>query len=249
MAEAVVRGAVASGFLRPEQVLAADVSEDRRAVFQAMGTRTTAEAAEAVACETVLLAVKPQALAGVQGLRPGPLYVSIMAGVTLATLGEAGCGNRVVRVMPNTPLMIRQGMSALAAGVGCDADDWERAERLFSGSGRTIWVGEPALDAVTAVSGSGPAYLFYLAEAMEAAARAEGFDTPTARLLVSQTLRGAAELLAQGTATPTELRERVTSPNGTTHAAIQTFEAEGVGPGLRAGVAAAATRSRELGGP
>ena len=140
-------------------------------------------------------------------------------------------------------------MFGVSAGADCDEARLTRVVELLGTGGRVVVVPEDQQDAVTAVSGSGPAYVFYLAEAMIDAGVAEGLDPTTARVLAEQTIAGAAALLADADDEPAELRRRVTSPHGTTHAAITTFDEHGVDAGLRAGVRAAARRSAELSGP
>lgn len=198
-----------------------------------------------------LLAVKPQVMraaceplaAIAQAQRP--LVVSIAAGIPVARLQHwLGGGLPVVRCMPNTPALLGAGVTGLHAGAGVDADQRRRAEALMSSAGATVWVeAEPLVDAVTAVSGSGPAYAFLLAEAMEAAAVAEGLPPADARTLVVHTLLGAGRMLAEAGEAPAELRRRVTSPGGTTQAAIEAFQAGG----FEALVARAVHAARERG--
>ncbi|WP_028918052.1 pyrroline-5-carboxylate reductase [Pseudoxanthomonas sp. J35] len=198
-----------------------------------------------------LLAVKPQMMrvaceplaAVAQSLRP--LVVSIAAGIPVARLQEwLGGGLPVVRCMPNTPALLGAGVTGLFAGEGVDQAQRARAEELLSSAGATVWVdGETLVDAVTAVSGSGPAYVFLLAEAMEAAAVAEGLPPADARTLVVHTLLGAGRMLAEAGDPPAELRRKVTSPGGTTQAAIETFQAGG----FEALVARAVHAARERG--
>lgn len=265
MAEAIVRGAIAADVFAPRHALAADPSPDRRAVFEGLGLATTADSVEAAAAaERVLLAVKPQTLDKLEGAMRRidgrkQCVVSIMAGVRIATLsgairggpgGGEGVGGsaRVVRIMPNTPLLAGAGMSAVAAGAGASGEDVRFADRLVAGAGAVVHVEEAMMDAVTAVSGSGPAYVFYLAEAMEAAAGELGLDGATAATLVSQTLVGAAALLRDSPDGAATLRRKVTSPGGTTEAAINHLERHDAAATVRRAIQAAAERSRELGG-
>jgi len=254
MAEAIARAATRGAGIHEEQIIASDPSEERRAVFNNLDIATVDDNAELIEkAERIVLAVKPQSLDAIgDDLKridsKRQLVVSIMAGVTLARLESAvGGAGRYVRTMPNTPLMVQRGMTGIAAGPGASEEDTAFVRALFSGAGEVIEVDEPALDAVTAVSGSGPAYLFYLAEAMERAAAGLGLGEHAA-LLARQTLLGAAELLNAELAGPAELRRRVTSPGGTTQAAIGHMDATGVGDGVVAGIEAAAARSRELAG-
>lgn len=196
----------------------------------------------------VLLAIKPQALADVaERLRPrigGALVISILAGVEVATLRRL-LSPRVVRAMPNTPAQIGQGTTALHGG---GAEDREIAGALMAATGAVHWLDDESLfDAVTGVSGSGPAYVFRFIEALAAAATAAGLPPATASALALETVTGAAALAARGGASPAELRAQVTSPKGTTAAGLAVLDGEGALTALLAAtVAAAARRSREL---
>lgn len=201
----------------------------------------------------VLIAVKPQGMGELLGqiapvISPEHLVVSIAAGVSTRTI-EAGLapGVPVVRCMPNTPALLGEGVTALAGGANASDEDLIRAEQVLGAVGRTVIVTEDEIDAVTGVSGSGPAYVFLLAEAMEEAAMAEGLQPSTARLLVGQTIKGAGDLLMASPKTPAELRQQVTSPNGTTEAALLSFENAGFRRIVRDAVAKATERSKELG--
>lgn len=263
MAEAIVRSAIAAGILKPEQIIAADPSPERREVLASLGVTAVDANAEVVAnARQVVLAVKPQAAAGPAAevganLRDHHVVISIMAGLSTARLAEmvragAPAGGeakrlRLIRVMPNTPLMVGKGMAGVALGADAQPGDDELAMKLLAAGGEAVRVDEAALDAITAVSGSGPAYLFYLAEAMERAAGELGLGKH-ARLLVSQTLAGAAELLAQSDDDAATLRKKVASPGGTTEAALRTLDQHGVSDALVEAIHAAERRSRELGG-
>lgn len=250
MAEAIVRAAIRSNVLRPEQMIASDPSEARRAVFRQLGIAVADDNGRVLeASRQVLLAVKPQTFAAVApslARFPG-VIISIMAGLSTLKLEEAiGAAKRLVRVMPNTPMLVGRGMAGVAPGLHAQPGDESLALRLFRAGGEAIVVEEAAIDAITAVSGSGPAYVFYLAEAMERAAAELGLDEH-ARLLVRQTIRGAAELLAESSETSAELRRRVTSPGGTTEAAIRHLDQRAVGDAFVAAIAAAQRRAVELG--
>lgn len=260
MAEAILRAALAKGVLEPERVAAFDPSPDRRRILAELGVAILEDNdSVATQSEQLLLAIKPQALAQVAPtltglIQPSQVIISILAGVSTARLARAIAGDsddaqslRVIRVMPNTPMMVGQGMSAIALGPGAQAGDEALAMRLFSAGGRVIRVDESLMDAVTAVSGSGPAYVFYLAEAMERAAGELGL-AEHARLLVSQTLLGAAMLLNESGQPPAELRRRVTSPGGTTEAAIKHLDASRAQQIIVEAIHAACRRSLELGG-
>ncbi|MFD1858986.1 pyrroline-5-carboxylate reductase [Aeromicrobium camelliae] len=215
----------------------------------------SADSPQAVAgANVVILAVKPHHIADAvqqiaDDVRSDAVVVSVAAGITTASI-ESGLhdGVAVVRAMPNTPAVIGQGMFGVSPGSSVSAEQLGLVVELLSTAGKVVVVDESQQDAVTAVSGSGPAYLFYLAEAMIDGGVAAGLDAQTARELTQQTLVGAAALLAGSEESPEELRRQVTSPNGTTYAATTTFDEKGAGAALRAGVAAAAARARELAG-
>ena len=248
MAEAIVRGL-------PDDVTvtAVDPSPERRAVFDGLGATTAGAISELAAdADVVMLAVKPQVAAGAVPAVAGgdALVVSIMAGVTTATIdGLLGGGRRVVRVMPNTPMLVGRGACGIAAGADATPEDVATVRRLFGHAAEVVEVPEDLIDALSAVSGSGPAYLFYLAEHMTAAGVELGLSPEHADLLTRQTLLGAAEMLAAdpGTA-PAELRRRVSSPGGSTLAATDHADAAGVPATIRRALAAARDRGRELAG-
>lgn len=209
--------------------------------------------AQAGAAETVVLAVKPHQITDLlaelaPGLRSDALVISIAAGLTLDTLAAAlPAGQPLVRVMPNTPSLLGQGMAGIAVADTVEADQRERAVTLMNAVGRAITIPESAMDALTAVSGSGPAYLFHIAEAMIEAGVQQGLTRDQATVLVNQTFVGAAAMLDGAGETATTLRERVTSPGGTTAAALRTLDDHGVRAAIFDAVDAAARRSRELG--
>jgi pyrroline-5-carboxylate reductase len=253
MGEALVRGALGAKLLAPTQITAADPSPQRRKFLAGLGAAVTASNREAVeAADLVILAVKPQqlaeVLAGIADVAAGKLFISIVAGAPTSRIAAALGGEaRVVRAMPNTPLLVGLGATGLAAGPTATAEDLKLARALFEAGGIVLQLHEEELDVVTAVGGSGPAYLFYLAEAMIEAARAEGLPGGLSRELVAATLRGAAELLARGGQPPEELRRKVTSPGGTTAAAVEVLDGAGVKARIVEAVRRAAARSRELG--
>ncbi len=254
MAEAIARGAIAGDVVAADRMIAYDPAEARRSLFAELGIAVASSGGEvARRSGQVLLAVKPQVMPEAAGelagaLEHDPVLISIMAGVRTAKLGAAlGRAARIIRVMPNTPLMVGRGMAGVARGGHARPGDEALAMRLFSvGRSEAIAVDEAALDAITAVSGSGPAYVFYLAEAMEAAARELGL-AEHARRLVSQTLVGAATLLAESPDDAATLRRKVTSPGGTTQAAIERLDAGEVSRCIVEAIRAAEKRSRELG--
>ena len=256
MAEALVKGLVESGRMPTDALRVTDVRPERREYFErTFGVRGLARNDEAAAWATiVVLAVKPQsfgeALAGLRdAFGPGRLAVSIAAGLTTGRIERAlGDGARVVRVMPNTPALVRAGVSALCAGRWATEDDLGAAEAVMTSVGLAVRVEERLMDAVTAVSGSGPAYVFYLAEAMIEAGRQLGLDEGLARRLTAGTLDGAARLLAASEDGPAVLRARVTSKGGTTEAAIRVLDGRGAGAALIEAIRAAHRRAGELAG-
>jgi pyrroline-5-carboxylate reductase len=254
MAEAILRGVLAARVLGGEDVVVSEPRVDRRDLLaRDLHVTCVDDNAAAAACPCVLLAVKPQVMNDVldgiaPAVWPAGMVISIAAGVATARIDQRlGGRGRIVRAMPNTPMLVGAGMTAVAPGPRAGKEDLEWAEKLFAACGRVVRVTEPMIDAVTAVSGSGPAYFFYLIEAMIAAGAAEGLDPAVAAQLAIQTCAGAAKLLAETGEKPEVLRARVTSPNGTTQRAIETLDAAGVKAHLVAAVRAAAARSRELG--
>jgi len=253
MAEAIARAAIERDVLSPDRMIACDPSEPRRALFAELGVAVT-DAGERVVRESehVLLAVKPQSLDQIAPWlerldADASVVISIMAGVRSERIEQAaGRALRVVRVMPNTPLMVGVGMTGVALGAHAREGDDELTLGLFAAAGEAVRVSEDELDAITAVSGSGPAYLFYLAGAMEAAARELGLEEH-AQTLVEQTLLGAATLCRRSDDDAATLRRKVSSPGGTTEAAIRTLDAQGVREAILAAVRAARDRSLELG--
>lgn len=254
MGETLLAALLASG-RRPADLVVSEKLEGRADELRARHGVTVTDPAEAVVgAEVVIVAVKPQDVAALieaigPTVDPAATVVSLAAGIRTAAYEEGlPEGVAVVRAMPNTPALVREGMFGVSPGTACDGERLDAAVSLLEVGGRVVVVPEEQQDAVTAVSGSGPAYVFYLAEAMIDAGVEAGLDRATARALAEQTIRGSAALLAGSDDEPAELRRRVTSPNGTTHAAITTFDDHGVDAGLRAGVLAAARRSAELSG-
>lgn len=232
------------------------VPEAVAAFTEATGGEGAGDAAGLLAVsDVVVLAVKPQVLAEVMAeLRPHVgsrhLFVSIVAGATLSGMA-AGLGDdaRIVRAMPNTPALVQQGMTVLVGGRHATAEDLRLSEELFAAVGRAVVADDEALlDAVTAVSGSGPGFLFAYAEAMLAAATGAGLPGDLAEALVKQTLLGSAVLWNESTEGVDVLRQRVTSPGGTTQAGLEALAAEGFPQVIRAAIEAATRRSRELSG-
>jgi pyrroline-5-carboxylate reductase len=252
MAEAIVRGVIDSGVLAAEAIHVYDPLPERRDIFSGLGCHAYPEPAQAAGREFVLLAVKPQSLRQAMAevktfLSADAVLLSIVAGVSINSLANLVTpGLRLVRIMPNTPLLVGQGMTSLARGAGVGEADMRRATSLFAAAGQVVEVKESDLDAVTALSGSGPAYLFAFAEALEAAGQGLGLSPDLARQLTVQTLRGASEMLARG-GEASELRERVTSRGGTTAAALAVFRERGLADLVQAALTASRDRSVELG--
>ena len=252
MAQAIASGAIKQGVLDATDIIASDPSIANRGVFTQWGCATT-EDNQAVAAQSkqLLLAVKPQVFPQVAPqLADGPegqVLISIMAGLSSAKITELiGGPCRVVRVMPNTPALVGSGMAGIAIGEGAQAGDDGLAKQLFDAVGEVIELDEPMIDAINAISGSGPAYLFYLAEAMEAAAIELGLGEH-ARQIVAQTLMGSGKLLSETKEDPAELRRKVTSPGGTTLAASNHMDEKQVQPAIVAAIHAAYNRAKELG--
>ena len=254
MATALIGGLAERGFASAD-IQAVDLQADNRTrLAERFGLRTTqAVDDEVLACDVVVLAVKPQqmkaAVAPLAGRLTRQVVVSIAAGLRLADVGRwLGGYHRLVRAMPNTPALIGAGVTGLYADPSVNAAGRESAERILGAVGSTVWIADEAqMDAVTAVSGSGPAYVFHFIEALEAAGASLGFDAATARRLAIDTVLGAAKLAAGSDEAPAVLRERVTSKGGTTEAALASMASSGVFDAIVRAVHAALVRGRELG--
>lgn len=249
MGSALARGLVAGGLAAMDLTIV-EVDEGKRAVLTQEFPGSTI-VAEVVACTNAVVAVKPaDAVAATRAaVAAGATTVlSIAAGVTLAKLTfAAGPGVAVIRAMPNTPALVGKGASGFSLGDGCGATAEALAIEVLGSVGLAVRVDEALLDAVTGLTGSGPAYLFYVAEALIAAGVAEGLPAETAEALVRQLFLGAGMLLAESSDSPTRLRENVTSPNGTTAAGLAALAAAGGHGAFVAAVRAATARSVELG--
>jgi pyrroline-5-carboxylate reductase len=255
MARSLIGGLIARGRAPASIRVAEPIPELRDALARDFGVPTFTDNLAAVAgSATWVLAVKPQVKREVcESLAPAaqaqrPLVVSIAAGITTAQFERwLGGDVAVVRAMPNTPALLGAGVTGLYANARVDAAGRAHAQALLSTTGKTVWVADEGLmDAVTAVSGSGPAYVFLLAEAIQAAGETEGLPADAARTLALQTILGAARMLTESDEPAAELRRRVTSPGGTTQAAIEAFEAGGLRALVARAVHAAAERGREL---
>jgi len=254
MGGAILRGLLKAETLAVEQAWAYDVDAEKCAQAKALGVAVAATAAElAGKSDTLVLAVKPQsmaeALAQAQpGVSPKTLVISIAAGISIGYVQENfGRDVRVVRVMPNTPALVGAGAAGIALSENCTAAAAEVARTIFEAVGVAEMVSESMIDGVTALSGSGPAYFFYMVECLVAAATAQGMDEAQATRLAAQTLLGAGRLLKESGEPASVLRERVTSKGGTTAAALEAFRQGGFDKVVAAGFDAAAARSKELG--
>lgn len=249
MGEALLGGVVSSGWAAPEDIAVVELSEERRHQL-ARATPGLVVSPDVLPGVEAIIAVKPQYVEDVAralGDSGCPRMLSVAAGVTISTMEGAAPEARVVRCMPNTPALVGEGASAISGGSLAAAADLDWAASILGSVGLVVTVGEGDLDAVTGVSGSGPAYVFHLAEALIAAGVSHGLAPEVADALARQTLLGAARLLSESGEDPARLRENVTSPGGTTAAGLAVFaEADFVGLIDRV-VGAATARSIELG--
>jgi len=252
MAQALIGGLLSRG-LSTTRITVSDPVEQIRHILEEKGIQTTVDNVEAVKhADVVVLAVKPQVLATVlqplKGLLSDKLVISIIAGAEIQTISDLiGGSQRIVRVMPNTPALVQTGAHGIYASEAVNAQDRELTSQILAATGLTIWVdNEAQIDAVTAVSGSGPAYFFYLMESMIRAGKNLGLDEKVATALTLQTALGAAQMAITSSNSPTELRKNVTSPNGTTQAALEVFDRAQISQNIQAALAAAQKRSQEL---
>lgn len=251
MAQALIGGLISRG-LSESQIQVADPVEQIRSILQEKNIGVFTDNAKAIEnADVVVLAVKPQVLASVlqplQGLFTDKLIISIVAGVTIDTIAALTGTQRIVRVMPNTPALVQTGAHGMYADASVSQEDRNLTTKILAATGLGLWVNtEAQIDAVTAVSGSGPAYFFYLMESMIRAGKNLGLDEKVATALTLQTALGAAQMAITSSNTPAELRKNVTSPNGTTQAAIEVFDHAQISQNIQAALAAAKTRSQEL---
>jgi len=253
MANALVQGLIATQTARREQLLVSDIrAEGLASLRDRLGVRTTLDNRIACQSDIVVLSVKPQVFPSLlpalaPNLAPSTLVISIAAGVPLHAIEAALPQSRVVRAMPNTPALVSAGATALAAGARATSEDLALATKIFSSIGTVVHVSDEQMDAVTALSGSGPAYVYLLAEALAAAGAQLGLAPDVAAKLAAQTIHGAGKLLCESHDAPSELRRKVTSPGGTTAAGIAALEAHDFAGVIAACVKAACDRGRELG--
>jgi pyrroline-5-carboxylate reductase len=255
MAEALVKGMLRAGVAAPGEILLTDRRRERLAELEARyGVRTTTDNKEAASqAAIIVLSVKPQVmnklLAEIAPALDGKkLVISIAAGVPLAVVERrVGHGVRIIRTMPNTPALVGAGATAISAGEHATVEDMEQAKTLFDAVGKTVVVDETLLDAVTGLSGSGPAYVFLIIEALSDAGVKMGLDRRNAQDLAAQTVLGSAQLLLETGEHPGRLKDQVTSPGGTAIAGLHTLEAGGLRTTLMNAVEAATQRAHELG--
>lgn len=252
MAQALIGGLLSRG-LPTTRITVSDPVEQIRHILEEKSIQTTTDNVEAIKnADVVVLAVKPQVLATVlqplKGLLSDKLVISIIAGAEIQTISDLiGGSQRIVRVMPNTPALVQTGAHGIYASDAVGTLDRELTSQILAATGLTIWVDtEAQIDAVTAVSGSGPAYFFYLMESMIRAGKNLGLDEKVATALTLQTALGAAQMAITSSNSPAELRKNVTSPNGTTQAALEVFDRAQISQNIQAALAAAQKRSQEL---
>jgi pyrroline-5-carboxylate reductase len=252
--EALLSGLLRSGVLADELCFSEQYAARAASLSQSYGVRAVASTEAAASAEVVVLAVKPADIGPLTAeiapvLGEKTLVVSVAAGITISFLeSKLPAGTRVVRVMPNTPMLVGEGMSAIAGGTHAGDADLDRTETLLAAVGRVVRLPESQLDAVTALSGSGPAYVFLLVEALIDAGVLLGLPRGVASELAIQTALGSALMLRDSGESAAQLREAVTSPGGTTAAALRTFEAHGLRAAVNDALEAARDRSIELAG-
>jgi pyrroline-5-carboxylate reductase len=255
MAGALMSGLLSSGTYNPEQIMASDLRADRlKELEKSYKIQTTSDNRTAATFgDVVVLSTKPQNFPELlpeiaRRIRAESVVLSIAAGVPIAAIeAHLQPGTRIVRAMPNTPALVRTGATGLAKGSYATPEDLERAEAIFKSVGITISVDESLLDAVTGLSGSGPAYVFAFIEALQQAGNAMGLNVQDARALITQTILGSVKLLMETGKEPASLREMVTSPNGTTAAGLKALAAAGFSQAIDSAIRSATHRSKELG--
>lgn len=252
MGETLLSGLVRAGRRVDNLIVGEKRPERARELEERYGVAVASNVEAARKADTIAVVVKPQDMADLLDeiapeLRPGQLLVSLAAGITTAFIeARVPEGVAVVRVMPNTPALVDEGMAAISPGSHCDEKHLAEAEDLMASTGRVLRVPERQMDAVTAISGSGPAYIFFVVESMIEAGVHLGLPRATATELVVQTLVGSAKMLRETGSHPVVLREQVTSPGGTTAAALRELEIHKVRAAFLAAMEAARDRSRDL---
>jgi pyrroline-5-carboxylate reductase len=255
MAEALLKGLLRAGAATPAELLCAEPREERRKEIEARyAIQAVASNRQAIAgADVVVLSVKPQIIDAVldeisPAIDGGKLVISIAAGVTIAAIArKLPAGTRIIRTMPNTPALVGAGAAALSAGPHATATDLDLAKRLFEAVGIAVVVAEPLLDAVTGLSGSGPAFVYLFIEALADGGVKVGLARPEALQLAAQTVMGAARMVLESGEHPGRLKDQVTSPGGTTIAGVHSLEKAGFRGAVIDAVEAATRRARELG--
>lgn len=254
IAEALLKGVLKAELVSPRQITVCDIISTRLEYLNnTYGINTSSDSAAIVGkADIVFLTIKPQVIFQVveklvAQIKPETLIVSVAAGINLQSLQDNLPGLPIVRVMPNTPVAVSEGMSAIALGAYAEIEHGELVSVIFSSVGRAVMVDEHVMDAITGLSGSGPAYSFVIIDALADAGVRVGLPRQTAILLAAQTLLGSAKMVLETAEHPAKLRDMVTSPGGTTIAGIHVLEQRGLRGALIDAVIAAAERSREMG--
>ncbi|EPF70602.1 pyrroline-5-carboxylate reductase [Acinetobacter rudis] len=251
MAQALIGGLLSRGMPATRITVADPVDKVRQVLLEKEVHVTDDNLAAVQQADVVVLAVKPQVLATVlaplKGQLQDKLIISIVAGAEIDSIGHLLETDQIVRVMPNTPALVQTGAHGMFATDAVSAQQRDLASQVLAATGLTLWLeNEAQIDAVTAVSGSGPAYFFYLMESMIRAGKNLGLDEKVATALTLQTALGAAQMAITSSNSPAELRKNVTSPNGTTQAALEVFDRAQISQNIQAALAAAQKRSQEL---
>ncbi|MDZ4859999.1 MAG: pyrroline-5-carboxylate reductase [Candidatus Hydrogenedentes bacterium] len=254
MGRAIAAGLIEQGAVSAAQLAAFDVDPEKREQAVELGIKTFENPSDLAAhCDALVLAVKPQSMdealrSLAPGITPKTLVISIAAGISISFIAKRlGDEFRIVRVMPNTPALVNAGAAGIARAANCTDSDLEVAQAIFESIGIVELVEESLIDAVTALSGSGPAYFFYFVECLVKAGVVEGLTHSQATRLATQTLLGAGKLLSESGEPPAVLREKVTSKGGTTEAALNALKAAGFEATVAGALRAAVARARELG--
>ncbi len=254
MCEAMIGGLLHKGLLKPEQITVNDVASSRLTLLQQQYAVKTTDSATKVAGESeiLFLTVKPQVMATVLSnigkvVPKKTIVVSIAAGIKIATMEKYLLGVPVIRVMPNTPVAVGEGMSAVARGTHADEKTAQLISEMFAAVGRSVVVEESMMDAVTGLSGSGPAFFFLMLDALSDAGVRVGFSRQNALLLSAQTMLGAAKMVLETGEHPGKLKDMVTSPGGTAITGVHMLETHSIRASLIEAVVAATARSRDMG--
>lgn len=254
MAGAIISGLISTGFCKAGEITVCDPDPLKQQTLKERGCRLCDGAVEAAqASEVVILAVKPYVISNVltqikdSGKISNRLFISIAAGISQKTIGDlVGSENRVIRVMPNTPAMVGQGMTAICESSQATAEDLHLAEKIFSSVGRSVVVSEQQIDAVTGLSGSGPAYIYMVIEAMADGGVRCGLPRDTAYTLAAQTVLGSAQMVLQTKLHPGALKDMVCSPGGTTIEAVASLEHSGLRSAMIEAVSVCTEKSKNM---